>query len=306
LTPYIETELHGPNYPEPPSEIIDGDLEFEIEQIVGTRQVGKKKTLQYKIRWKGYSPAHDSWEPARQVHAPKLIEEFQKTKSSQKNNVAINYQSASGILPRPNPLKQPRAYSFLPKAESSKLNTEIDKGSASGKRTQNSPIIRTENKDRRSSLNSDKKRDRNLENIIIAPPFFHINSCTMQCSEEIFNLKNDDPPPLSRQALNKIDTFHIDPSAPGSDDALMLLLEGEAYARQEANERDPNSSPLPMSTLIGLRCVEEILAGPSNPPILATTPEGEELRRILLEGSSYRSNQESPTHTEDLHPSYPY
>jgi hypothetical protein len=81
LTPYTETELHGPNFPEPPPEIIKGDPEFEVEQIVGSRQVGKKKTLQYKIRWKGYLPAHNSWEPAKQVHALELIEQFQKNES---------------------------------------------------------------------------------------------------------------------------------------------------------------------------------------------------------------------------------
>jgi hypothetical protein len=82
LTPYIEMELHGPNYPEPPPEITEGDPKFEVKQIVGSRQIGKKKTLQYKVCWKGYSPAHDSWELVIQVHAPKLIKEFQKTGSS--------------------------------------------------------------------------------------------------------------------------------------------------------------------------------------------------------------------------------
>jgi hypothetical protein len=49
LTPYIETELHGQNFPKPPPEIVEGDPEFEVEQIVGSRRVGKKKSLQYKI-----------------------------------------------------------------------------------------------------------------------------------------------------------------------------------------------------------------------------------------------------------------
>jgi hypothetical protein len=60
LTPYVKTELHSPNYPKPPPEITKGDPKFKVEQIVGSRQIGKKKTLQYKVRWKGYSPAHDS------------------------------------------------------------------------------------------------------------------------------------------------------------------------------------------------------------------------------------------------------
>jgi hypothetical protein len=68
LSPYVETELHP--------DIVEGDPEFKIEQIIGSRQIGKKRTLQYKIRWKGYSPVHDSWELTTQVHTPELIKEF--------------------------------------------------------------------------------------------------------------------------------------------------------------------------------------------------------------------------------------
>jgi hypothetical protein len=180
------------------------------------------------------------------------------------------------IQSKPNPLGQPQAYSFLPEAESSKSNIEIDEGSASGKRTQDSPTARTENKDQRSSSNSNKRRDQNPENIITTPPPFHINSCTMSYNEEIFHPKNNDPPPLSREAKNQLDTSHIDPSAPGSDDTLTLLLEAAAYEQQEEAER--SGKPLLMSSPIGLQIVKEILAGPSNPPVLANTPEGEEIR----------------------------
>jgi len=60
LTPYVETEQHRPNYPEPPPDIIKGEPEFEVEQIVGSQRVGRRKSLEYQIWWKGYSPAHDS------------------------------------------------------------------------------------------------------------------------------------------------------------------------------------------------------------------------------------------------------
>jgi hypothetical protein len=159
------------------------------------------------------------------------------------------------------------------------LNVEIDKDSASGKRIQDSPTIWTENKDQRSSSNSDKRRVQNSENIVVTPLPFHINSCTMSYNEEIFHPKNDDPPPLSRETLNQLDTFHIDPSVLGSDDALTLLLEAAAYEQQEESRR--NGNPLPMSTLIGLQIAEEILSGLSNLSVLASTPEGEELRRII-------------------------
>jgi hypothetical protein len=37
LTPYVETDLHGSKFHEPPLEIVKGDPEFEVEQIVGSR-----------------------------------------------------------------------------------------------------------------------------------------------------------------------------------------------------------------------------------------------------------------------------
>jgi hypothetical protein len=37
-----------------------------------------RNQLQYLVRWKEFSEAHDSWEPARNVHAKDLVEDFYK------------------------------------------------------------------------------------------------------------------------------------------------------------------------------------------------------------------------------------
>jgi hypothetical protein len=58
LTPYKEMEKHGPNFLEPPPDIIEGEPEWEVEQILDHWQVRNK--TQYLIRWKDYSPVHDS------------------------------------------------------------------------------------------------------------------------------------------------------------------------------------------------------------------------------------------------------
>ena len=76
LTAYKETEQHGPNFVEPPPDIIEGEPEWEVEQILAVRCFRCTKKLQYHIRWKGYSPSHDSWENTTDVHTPKLIKEF--------------------------------------------------------------------------------------------------------------------------------------------------------------------------------------------------------------------------------------
>ncbi|GAO49387.1 SET domain-containing protein [Saitoella complicata NRRL Y-17804] len=38
------------------------ESEYEVEEIVDERTIGKKET-EFKIRWKGYGPGQDSWEP---------------------------------------------------------------------------------------------------------------------------------------------------------------------------------------------------------------------------------------------------
>jgi hypothetical protein len=76
LSPYKETEEHGENFPEPPLDLAEGEEEYEVEQVLGSRQHGHEKKLQYLLRWKGYSQAHDSWEPTEQVHAPELVDRF--------------------------------------------------------------------------------------------------------------------------------------------------------------------------------------------------------------------------------------
>jgi Chromo (CHRromatin Organisation MOdifier) domain len=76
LTPYKETEEHGPNFTKPPPELIEEQEEYEVEQVLALRLYGRWKKLQYLIRWKGYSHAHDSWASADDVHAPDLIQAF--------------------------------------------------------------------------------------------------------------------------------------------------------------------------------------------------------------------------------------
>jgi hypothetical protein len=76
LHPCTQTDINKTRYEEPPPDVIEGHEEWEVEQIVKTRRSGRHKVLQYLVRWKGYSSAHDSWEPADQVHAPDLVKAY--------------------------------------------------------------------------------------------------------------------------------------------------------------------------------------------------------------------------------------
>src|SRR5947208_12452523 len=92
LTCYQETDQHGPNVIDPPPDIIEGEPEWQVEQILKARHFGRKKKLQYFVRWKGYSPSHDSWVDHSEIHAPDLINDFYATYPTAVRVTAINDQ----------------------------------------------------------------------------------------------------------------------------------------------------------------------------------------------------------------------
>ena len=55
--------------------LIDGHEEYEVEKILDSRHY--RKQLQYLVRWKGYGPKDDSWQPVKNLSGAKeLITEF--------------------------------------------------------------------------------------------------------------------------------------------------------------------------------------------------------------------------------------
>jgi len=82
LMPYKETDQHGPNFLEPPPDILEGEPEWEVEQILKERLFGQWKKKQYLVRWKGYLPAHDSWVNSEDLHTSDLLADFESQPSS--------------------------------------------------------------------------------------------------------------------------------------------------------------------------------------------------------------------------------
>jgi len=77
LSPYKETEVHGPNFPEPPPDLIDREAEYEIEAIVAHKKVRGK--FQYLISWKGYASLENSWLPEKEFdYAKEILQTYKK------------------------------------------------------------------------------------------------------------------------------------------------------------------------------------------------------------------------------------
>ena len=78
LTPYHITEQKGANYLRPPLKLVDGEEEFEVENVLGHRYFSRRHKLQYLIKWKGYPMADNIWEPVEQVFAPTKVQAYHR------------------------------------------------------------------------------------------------------------------------------------------------------------------------------------------------------------------------------------
>ena len=82
LTPYCETLTHGPNYQRPPPELVEGEEEYEVEKVLDQRHFGRRRKLQYLVKWKGYPNSENQWVDSTDVFADEAIREFQNSNSA--------------------------------------------------------------------------------------------------------------------------------------------------------------------------------------------------------------------------------
>jgi Chromo (CHRromatin Organisation MOdifier) domain len=88
LSPYSETTAHGPNFTWPPPDLIDGETEYEVEQIHSHQYYGCHKKLQYLVKWCRYPEADNTWEPAENIHTPELLKIYHKRAPIQSINTS--------------------------------------------------------------------------------------------------------------------------------------------------------------------------------------------------------------------------
>ena len=90
LSPYRETEEHGPSFTNPPPDLIKGEEEYEVEQILASRKHGHGRKLQYLVKWAGYAESHNSWEPVENVNVPELVKEFHHQNPAAVREIVFN------------------------------------------------------------------------------------------------------------------------------------------------------------------------------------------------------------------------
>ncbi len=77
LAPY----RHDGRYqPPPPVLNLEGELEYEVSRILDHRMRGRGRNAktEYKIRWLGQGPEHDTWEAESNLNCPEVLAEYKK------------------------------------------------------------------------------------------------------------------------------------------------------------------------------------------------------------------------------------
>ena len=81
LTPYRETITHGAKYLRPPPDLVDNEEEYEVEKILDSRLFGRRKRLQYFVKWAGYPDSENMWVDKDDVFAEDKVREFKASSS---------------------------------------------------------------------------------------------------------------------------------------------------------------------------------------------------------------------------------
>lgn len=131
LLPYEYDDDPFSRQPPKPEPVVYGDKSsateqgehFEVEKILDKRIIGRKKAVQYLVRWKGATAAEDRWHTLPQLRrCQELIAEYEKAHG---NKVQVSVEPDT-VLPQvttqPKPKPKPKA---KPKAKSPAPDQEI-------------------------------------------------------------------------------------------------------------------------------------------------------------------------------------
>jgi hypothetical protein len=95
LTPYRETIMHGPNFTRPTPELIDGEEEYTVEKILDSRHFGRRRRLQYLVKWEGYPDADNMWVDKDDVFADDKVREFKASNPDSATHIRSTFIAKS-------------------------------------------------------------------------------------------------------------------------------------------------------------------------------------------------------------------
>ena len=107
LTLYRETIMHGANYQHPPPDLVDNAKEYEVEKILDSWLFGRRRRLQYLVKWKGYPDSDNMWVDKDDIFANDKVQTFKESNPEARTHLRA---TQSTIMPH-SPLASSRSSS---------------------------------------------------------------------------------------------------------------------------------------------------------------------------------------------------
>ena len=80
LSPFKQTDTHGPSFSAPLPTLIGSEEEYEVETIISHK--GSPGRRKYLTTWKGYPSSENTWEPESNLrHAPEILGDYKRSHS---------------------------------------------------------------------------------------------------------------------------------------------------------------------------------------------------------------------------------
>jgi hypothetical protein len=111
LTPYRETTMHGPNFTRPAPELIDGEEEYSVERILDSQRFGRRRRLQYLVKWEGYPDLDNMWVDKDDVSADDKIQDFKA--SNPESEIHLRQAHVVSVPYSPIPISHPLHSSLI-------------------------------------------------------------------------------------------------------------------------------------------------------------------------------------------------
>jgi hypothetical protein len=93
--------MHGPNFTRPTPELIDGEEEYTVEKILDSRHFGRRRCLQYLVKWEGYPDADNMWVDKDDVFADDKVREFKASNPDSATHIRSTLVAKSPHPPTP-------------------------------------------------------------------------------------------------------------------------------------------------------------------------------------------------------------
>ena len=99
LTPCCETPMHGHNYLHPPPDLVNGEEEYEVEHILGSRWHGSGHKLQYLVKWVWYPNSENQWVDKKDLHTDQVLVEFRGQNLEQPTHIRRTWVESESSAP---------------------------------------------------------------------------------------------------------------------------------------------------------------------------------------------------------------